>query len=56
MSRGKVRPVLAELLDRHGRTFSGELGIDLAKGTPAPLFQWLWAVLLMSARIAPPEH
>ncbi len=45
------KPVLASLFDRHGRMFSEELGIDLMRGTPAPLFQWLCAALLMSARI-----
>lgn len=43
---------IADLLARHGRTFADELGIDLARGTPAPLFQWLCAALLMSARIS----
>ena len=40
------------LLDRHGRTFSGELGIPLEENTPGPLFRWLCAALLMSARIS----
>lgn len=40
------------LLDRHGRTYADELGIDLAKGTPSPLFRWLCASLLFSARIS----
>lgn len=40
------------LLDRHGRTYASELGIDLARGTPAPLFRWLCASLLFSARIS----
>jgi hypothetical protein len=39
------------LLDRHGRTFAEELGIDVSKGTPAPLFRLLCAAALMSARI-----
>jgi hypothetical protein len=39
------------LLDRHGRTFADELGIDVAKNTPAPLFRLLCAAALMSARI-----
>jgi hypothetical protein len=42
-----VRAVLA----RHGQTFADELGIDLAQGTPAPLFGWLCAAILISARI-----
>lgn len=52
-----MRPALhtglvALLLDRHGRTFCTELRIRLDRGTPAPLFQWLCAALLMSARIS----
>lgn len=47
----QTRAVIAALMDRHGRTFSEELGINLARGTPAHLFQWLCAALLMSARI-----
>src|SRR5215218_6051123 len=39
------------LLDRHGCTFADELGIDVAKNTPAPLFRLLCAATLMSARI-----
>jgi hypothetical protein len=46
----KSRTVQA-LLDRHGRTFAEELGIDLAKGTPSPLFRLLVASILLSARI-----
>jgi endonuclease III len=40
------------LLDRHGRTFADELGIDVARNTPAPLFRLLCAATLMSARIS----
>jgi hypothetical protein len=43
--------VIAALLDRHGRTYAEELGIDVAKGTPSPLFRLLCAATLMSARI-----
>lgn len=38
------------LLDRHGRTFSDEAGIRLGD-TPSPLFCWLVAAILSSARI-----
>jgi hypothetical protein len=44
--------VVSALLDRHGRTFADELGIDVASGTPSPLFRLLCASLLMSARIS----
>jgi hypothetical protein len=42
------------LLDRHGRTFADELGIDVVKGTPSALFRLLCAATLMSARIGSP--
>jgi endonuclease III len=44
--------VLAALLERHGRTYCDELGIDIEKGTASPLFRWLCASLLFSARIS----
>lgn len=40
------------LLDRHGRTFSNEVGIDLGDGTPSSVWRWAVASLLMSARIS----
>ena len=43
--------IVAALMERHGRTFSDELGIDLEKGTPSALFRWLCASLLFCARI-----
>lgn len=46
------KDTVAALLDRHGRTYADELGIDLAKGTPSPLFRWLCASMLYSARIS----
>ena len=39
------------LLDRYGRTFSQELDIPLARGTPEALFRWLTASILYAARI-----
>lgn len=48
---GKQETVDA-LLDLHGRTYADELGIDVAKGTPSPLFRLLCAATLMSARIS----
>lgn len=42
---------IATLMDRHGRTFCDELGIDIAKNTPSPLFRWLTACVLFSAPI-----
>jgi len=43
--------MLAGLLDRYGQTFCTELGIDIGKNTPSPLFMLLCASLLYSARI-----
>lgn len=45
------RDLVRALLSRHGRTYADELGIDVAKGTPSPLFRLLCASLLFSARI-----
>lgn len=33
--------IVRALLDRHGRTFAEEAGIDVAKNTPSPLFRLL---------------
>jgi hypothetical protein len=44
--------IVEALLERHGRTYAEELGIDLAKGTPSVLFRWLCASILLSARIS----
>lgn len=47
----KAKDIAALLLERHGRTWCEELGIDIARDTPSPLFRWLCASLLFSARI-----
>jgi hypothetical protein len=46
------KALIGALLAEHGRTFSAELGIPIERGTPSPLFRWLCASLLMSARIS----
>lgn len=43
--------IMELLLERHGRTYAEELGIDIASNKPAPLFQSLCLALLFSARI-----
>jgi endonuclease III len=48
----KRREVLERLLERHGRTFAGQLGIHLDREGEAGLFRLLVASLLMSARIS----
>lgn len=52
MAKPAREAVLAALLERHGRTYCDELGIPIEKGTPSPLFRWLCASLLFSARIS----
>ena len=50
---GKSRNETVEaLLDRYGQTYCDEIGIDIAKNTPAPLFRWLVASILYSTRIS----
>ena len=48
--KASTRAVVAELLDRHGRTFADEAGVPV-RNTPSPLFRLLCMALLMSARI-----
>ena len=43
--------IVAALLERHGRTYAEELGINVGKQTPSNLFQLLCASVLFSARI-----
>jgi hypothetical protein len=40
------------LMQRHGRTYCEQLGIPIEQGTPSPLFRWLVASILFSARIS----
>jgi hypothetical protein len=51
MARAGKRRIAEALLEWHGRTFAAELGIDIAAGTPSPLFRLLVASILFSARI-----
>ncbi len=39
------------LLERRGRLYSADLGLDLTRETPSVLFRWLVASKLMAARI-----
>jgi hypothetical protein len=45
------RRTVEVLLERHGQTFAEELRVDVAKGTPSPLFRLLVSSILLSARI-----
>lgn len=51
MAQPSKKDVVRHLLDKHGRTYCDELGIDIGKNTPSPLFRWLVASLLFSTRI-----
>jgi hypothetical protein len=51
VARPSKRQIVEALLERHGRTFAEELRIDVARGTPSPLFRLLVASILLSARI-----
>ncbi|MCE7030221.1 hypothetical protein [Jiella avicenniae] len=44
--------IVDRLLQRTEKTFAEEMGLDLAKNTPMPLFLWLVAANLFSARIS----
>jgi endonuclease III len=48
----KHERIAQALLDMHGGSFAEEVGAKLDKNTPSPLFRWLCASLLMSARIS----
>jgi hypothetical protein len=53
MAKPTKRDLVAALLDRHGRTYADELGIELeGDGTPSNLFRLLCASILYSARIS----
>lgn len=47
----RQKQTVAALLEKHGRTFASELGADLSRNTPAPLFQLLCLALLTSAPV-----
>ena len=51
MVKAKKRDLVRAVLDVYGRTYAAEIGIRL-RNLPAPLFQLLYAALLMSARIS----
>lgn len=46
--------IVKTLMARHGRSYCDEIGIALAD-KPSPLFRWLVASLLFSARIGAPQ-
>lgn len=52
MAKPTKKAIVATLLDRYGRTYAQEAGIDVGKNTPSPLFRALCLALLQSARIS----
>lgn len=52
MPRSDQQSIVGKILDRTPESLAGELGIRIARNSPAPLFQWLIASLLFSARIS----
>lgn len=51
MAASSRREIARAVLALHPRSHADELGIDVARNTPAPLYRWLVASLLFSARI-----
>jgi hypothetical protein len=51
MAKPSKNQIVQALLERHGQTYAGELGIDLERNTPSGLYRWLCAATLLSARI-----
>ncbi len=52
MAKASEKEIVRALLELHGRTFAGEIGIPVEKNTPSPLFRLLCASLLFSTRIS----
>jgi endonuclease III len=52
MARPARKDIVRAALDRCPQSTAERLGIDLSKNTPAPLYRWLIASLLFSARIS----
>ncbi|MBZ9556718.1 MULTISPECIES: hypothetical protein [unclassified Modicisalibacter] len=47
----KKQRIIETLLDRHGQTFAEELGANIPRNTPSPLFRVLCLALLTSAPV-----
>jgi hypothetical protein len=50
MAAADPHRIVEALLRRYGETYAEMLSIDLARGTPSVLFQWLCASLVFSER------
>lgn len=51
MTQPSEDAIAKTLLKQYGKTFADEIGIDVSKNSPAPLFQLLCAAILFSTRI-----
>ena len=51
MAKPSKDRIVDTLLERRGRTYAAELGVDLERDTPSALYRWLCAATLLSARI-----
>jgi endonuclease III len=51
MAKSNQRAIARAVLARYPKSYAEELRIDVARNTPAQLYQWLIASLLFSARI-----
>jgi hypothetical protein len=47
-----TRRTVDVLMNRYGRSYCDELGIDIERNTPSVLFRWLCATILFSIRIS----
>lgn len=52
MAKPSKRDIVRAAMSRYPKSYAERLDIDLARNTPAPLYQWLIASLLFSARIS----
>ena len=50
-STGHAGRVVRTLLDRYGRTYGEQIGIDIAAGGKSAVFLWLCATVLLSYRV-----
>ncbi len=46
--------IVERLLEQHGQMFSDELGLDLSRSAPSPLYRLLTAAMLCSAQVEHP--
>lgn len=52
MAKPSKQDIVRAAMRRYPKSYAERLGIDIAKNTPGPLYQWLLASLLFSTRIS----